>query len=101
MPNLLKMLSRKCDLFVMPALTTGGYNFVTFRPKIGTFTQKFGKKGIIFTEDNGKINEFQLNIDQDIKFIDLRTFDVHESYQINRVNITSKIGYLKYKEVIE
>ena len=51
------------------------------------------KSGLIFVDLAKVINDLPTKINQDIKFVDMRTWNVYEHYKINKKTIKNQLGF--------
>ena len=52
------------------------------------------KFAIIFVDQIQMVDGLQIEIIKDIRFVDMKTWKVYESYEINEKSITRQLGFL-------
>ena len=52
------------------------------------------KFAIIFVDQIQMVDGLQIEISKDIRFVDMKTWKVYESYDINEKSITRQLGFL-------
>ena len=101
--KLSKILFDECNLKIkiVSEITSNKNNLVAFlnmksKEKIKEFFVKNYaslKNGILFIEDFEAVKKIPTKINQDIKFVDINSWEVYEHYEINDHNTINQIGF--------